>query len=259
MDIFGISEARFFAFFLILVRLGSLFGFAPVFGTPFIPVRVKTAAVLGIALCLSALGVGGEVPPPGSLSVLAGLVVQELLLGFVLGLVTRLVFAAVEFGGQVVGLQMGLGIVSVLDPQFETQVSVVSQVQFILATLLFLSVGGDRMLIEAFAGNLTRMPPGRFIVAGPAIKTLLLLGGEVFSVGLRISAPVVVALLATHVILGVFTRSMPQMNMLILGFPLQILFGFVILGLSLSHWGAVMVRAFSDMFEALRGVAALFQ
>ena len=175
------------------------------------------------------------------------------------GLASRLVFAAVELGGQLIGLQMGLGIVSILDPQFETQVSVVSQLQFLVATVLFLWVGGDRMLVAAFAGNLERLPLGHPVVTGPALRALVSLGGEVFRLGLQVAAPVVVALLCTQVVLGVFARSVPQMNMLVLGFPLQIMLGFLVMGIGMTHWGRLMLRSFSDMFEALRGLAALLR
>jgi flagellar biosynthetic protein FliR len=259
VDLLGITQTQFFSFFLILLRLGTLFTFAPVYGSAILPVPVKAAVALGLAVCLSALGVGGQVPMPATTSGLAFFAAQEILLGALLGLMTRLVFAAVEFGGQLVGLQMGLGIVSILDPQFETQVSIVSQFQSLLATLLFLAVGGDRILLEAFAANLERIPPGHLVVSGPVVGALVTLSGEVFGLGLQLAAPVVVALLATQVILGVFARSMPQMNMLILGFPLQILFGFGVLGLALPHWGRALARAFSEMFEALHGLASLLR
>lgn len=257
MDLLGIAQAKFFSFFLILLRLGTLLTFAPVYGTTMLPVRVKAAVALGLAVCLSALGVGGQVPVPATNAALAFLAAQEMLLGFLLGFTTRLVFAAVEFGGQLVGLQMGLGIVSILDPQFQTQVSIVSQFQFLLATFLFLSVGGDLLLVEAFAANLERIPPGHFVMDGHVLGALVTLTGEIFRLGLQLSAPVVVALLATQVVLGVFARSMPQMNMLILGFPVQILLGFGILGLGLPHWCRMLVRAFSETFEVFKGLASL--
>lgn len=257
MDILGISQAKFFGFFLILLRMGALFSFAPVFSSPVVPVRARAAAVLSLSLALSALGVGGTVEPPATLALLAFFVVQEMLLGLLLGLAARLVFAAVEFGGQLIGLQMGLGIVSVLDPQFETQVSIISQLQFLIATLLFLWVGGDRMLIQAFAGNLAHLPPGHPVMTAPAFRAIVGLGGEVFSLGLRMAAPVVVALLATQVVLGIFARSVPQMNMLILGFPIQFMLGFLVLGTGMSHWARLMLRLFSDLFEGLQALTRL--
>ncbi len=259
MDLLGIAEARFFAFVLVLLRMGALFTFAPVFSTPFVPVQVKAAAALGLSLALTVLGVPGDVPVPGSPALVALLAAQELLLGFMLGYVARLAFVAVQFGGQVVGFDMGLGIVSVIDPQFETQISVVSQFQYMLAVLLFLAVGGERMLVEVFAGNLRQLPPGQLAVPGPALQVLVRVTGEVFRVGLQVAAPVIAALFASNVILGIFARSVPQMNMLILGFPLKIMVGFLVLGISLPRWASVVLEALSRVFEMLRAFPQLLR
>lgn len=257
MEILGITEAQFFTFLLVLIRLGSLFAFAPIFGSGAIPGAVKSALVLGLTLALVALGVPGPVAVPAGLGQIFLLVVQEMLLGILMGYIAGLVFAAVALAGQSISMDMGLGIVSVMDPQFETQVSVISQVQTILATLLFLGVGGERLLVEVFATNLTRIPPGQLVFGGPLIEVLVFLTAEVFRVGLQIAAPVIAAMFAANVVLGIFARSVPQMNMLILGFPLKIFVGLTVMGLSLEYVGRVILRAFSDTFEALAGVASL--
>ncbi|MHB8765468.1 MAG: flagellar biosynthetic protein FliR [Deferrisomatales bacterium] len=259
MEILGVTEAQFFAFVLVLFRMASLFAFAPVYSSPFVPNQVKAAAALGLSASLVALGAALPVPIPSSPYQVVLLLAQEMILGFAAGYVARLVFAAVQFGGQLAGFQMGLGIVSVMDPQFEEQISIISQIEFLLATLLFLAIGGDRLLLEVFARHLEVAPPGRMAFGEPAMVALVRLTGEIFRVGLMASAPVVVALFGTHVILGVFARSVPQMNMLILGFPLQILVGFTVLGLSLPHWGRFVVRSLADTFEALRALPAVFR
>ena len=257
MDLFGISDARFFAFVLVVLRTASLFAFAPVYSSPFVPAQVKAAAVLGLSLGMSALGVVPEVAVPATVAGVAGLAAQEVVLGLLIGFVSRLVFAAVQFGGQLVGFQMGLGIVSVMDPQFETQISVVSQLEFMIALLLFLAVGGDRLLVEAFGRNLAALPPGHLEISGPVVRVLVALSGEVFRLGLMLAAPVAGALFAAQVILGVFARSVPQMNMLILGFPLQILIGFTVLALSLPYWSRAFLRALAETIQALAGLGRL--
>lgn len=256
---FGISEAQFFAFVLILLRVGSLFVFAPVFSSPNIPGTVKSALVLGLSVSLAALGVVGAVPVPESGGVTALFVAQEILLGMLFGFVANLIFAAVQLGGQVIGIDMGLGIVNVFDPQFETQVSVVSQLQTILAFLLFLAVGGDRLLIEGFAVNFSRLPPGALVLSRSAVEVIITLTGSIFRVALQVAAPVIAALFAANVILGIFARSVPQMNMLILGFPLKIFVGFAVLGLSLPHLSRVFLGALSDSFEAIQGLATVLR
>jgi flagellar biosynthetic protein FliR len=257
VEILGITDAQFFTFMLVLIRLGALFAFAPIFGSGAIPGVVKSALVLGLTLALTALGVPGQVAVPASTGHIALLVVQELLFGIVLGYIAGLVFAAVQLAGQSIGMNMGLGIVSVMDPQFETQVSVISQFQTILATLLFLAIGGERLLVEVFAANLSRVPPGQMSFGGPLIEVLVFLTAEVFRVGLQVSAPVIAAMFAANVLLGIFARSVPQMNMLILGFPLKIFVGFAVMGLGLDYVARVILRAFAETFEALHGVASL--
>ncbi|GAB4246468.1 flagellar biosynthetic protein FliR [Deferrisoma sp.] len=255
---FGLTDARFFAFLLVLLRTASLFSFAPVFSSPFVPVQVKAAAALGLSVGLTGLGLAPAVEVPATTLGIAALAGREVVVGILAGFVARLVFAAVQFGGQLVGFQMGLGIVSVMDPQFETQISVVSQLEFILALLLFLSVGGDGMLIEAFAANLRAVPPGDWWTSAAVVQALVTLTGEVFRLGLALAAPVVAAIFASHVILGVFARAVPQMNMLILGFPLQILVGFTVLGLSLGPWGRAFLRALQDAFRALEALGRVW-
>lgn len=259
MQTLGITDAQFFTFLLILLRVGALFVFAPVFSSPFIPRTVKAALVLGLALGMAALGVGSEVRVPETVGRTVVLISQEVILGMLFGFVANLVFSAAQLGGQVIGVDMGLGIVSVLDPQFETQVSVVSQVQTILAFLLFLAVGGDRVLVGVFATSLQKVPPGGLALSGPALEALVFLTGEIFRVGLRIAAPVIAALFAANVILGIFARSVPQMNMLILGFPLKIFVGFLVLGVSLPYVARVLLEAFSETFQALEGVSSFLR
>jgi flagellar biosynthetic protein FliR len=257
VDVLGITQARFFSFVLILLRTGSLFAFAPVFSSPLIPAQVKAASVLGLSLALAALGVVGGVEPPATMGLLVLVLAKEVILGLITGFVARLVFVAVEFGGQLVGFDMGLGIVSVFDPQSEARISVISQLQFLVAMLLFLAVGGDRMLVEVFAAQLREIPPGQVAFTGPVLRVLIELSAGIFVAALRVAAPVIAALFAANVILGVFARSVPQMNMLILGFPLKIVVGFAVLGLSLSYWSDVILRALSDTFEALRALPSL--
>jgi flagellar biosynthesis protein FliR len=115
------------------------------------------------------------------------------------------------------------------------------------------------VLLEVFAHNLYQIPPGQLVLSGPALKALVRLSGEIFRVGLQASAPAVAALFAANVILGIFARSVPQMNMLILGFPLKILVGFTVLALSLPHWGRVVLRSLSEAFETLQTLPLLLR
>jgi len=255
MQLFGIPETAFFAFMLILFRMAALFSFAPVFSSPSLPAVVKASIILSFSICLASSGVVAPIPPTFGMLFLA--IAREILIGLLLGFAANLIFTAVQLGGQVIGMDMGLGIVSVMDPQFEAQVSIISQFQVMAAILIFLAVGGHLKLIEVFASNLNALPPGRIVLSGEVIESLVYLTSEIFTVGLKLAAPIVATLFAANVILGVFARSVPQMNMLILGFPLKIFTGFMLLGLSLPYVSTVLIRQFSITFEALNGLTAL--
>lgn len=256
MELLGVAESAFFTFFMILLRVGALFSFAPVFSSPSLPAVVKSSMILAFSFCL-AMGVGISAPVPQTVGVLLAVSAREIMLGMLLGFTSNLIFVAVQLSGQLIGMDMGLGIVSVMDPQFEAQVSIISQFQVMAALIIFLSVGGHLKLIEVFASNLAAIPPGRLMVSGSVVESLISLTGEVFKVGLRLTAPIMAALFAANVVLGIFARSVPQMNMLILGFPLKILTGFTLLGLSLPYVSKVLIQQFSITFDALNGLSSL--
>ncbi len=255
MALFGISETVFFGFLMILLRMAALFSFAPVFSSPSLPTVVKSSIILSFSVCLASAGVSA--PIPQTLALLLLMAAREILIGILLGFAANLIFAAIQLSGQIIGMDMGLGIVSVMDPQFEAQVSIISQFQVMAAILLFLAVGGHLKMVEVFSSNLAVLPPGRVIFSEQMLESLIYLTGEIFSVGLRLAAPIMATLFAVNVILGIFARSVPQMNMLILGFPLKIFTGFTLLGMSMPYVFKVLIKQFSTVFEALDGLSSL--
>jgi flagellar biosynthetic protein FliR len=255
--VLGLDEIRLFAFFLVLARTGALFAVAPILSSGFIPLRVRGMLAAGLSASLVWLGFPPEVPPPASASVVCAFLAQEALVGLAIGLVARLAFAAVEFGAQVAGLQMGLGIAAAMDPRMEREVSVLSPFLFALAGLLFVAMGGVGIFFEAFARNLTEVPPGRALVGASLAGGLVHISGEVFTLGLSFVAPVVAAVFAAQVALGVLVRAVPPVNALFLEFPLQVLVGLSALALSLPHWGPAVARALAGSLEILRDLAPL--
>lgn len=257
MTFAALDEARLFAFLLVLARSGALFAALPFFSGEFLPLRVRAVLAAGLSLSLAGLVLPAGVPPPPSAAVVAALLARELVLGLAAALVVRLVFAAVEFGGHAAGLQMGLGISSVLDPRFEGEASVLARFQVVLGGFLFVAMGGLGVLAEGLARSLQEVPPGRVPAGAVVAGGLVHLGGEVFALGLRLAAPVIAAVFASQVALGLLARSLPAVDVLVLEFPLQILVGLSAFGLSLPHWGPAVVRALAAGLEAALGIALL--
>lgn len=257
MPILGFSEGQFIAALLLFTRVASMFLFAPAWNSPILPRRVKAVTALAITATLVVSGASGVVAPPASLAVLILMVVREVGVGLVLGMIMEFLFAAVQFGGHIVGSEMGFGMAVIMDPQSGGQVSPIGRVYYYAALLFYLSVGGDRLLLEAFVGNLSRLPLGQLHFSGSILKALVVLSGEVYTLGFQLVAPVMVALFASSVILGIMARSVPQMNMLMLGFSLKIFVGLIFAGAMLTKWSEAFLVALSRSFEAIRGIGAL--
>ncbi len=173
--------------------------------------------------------------------------VRSLLVGAMLGFTVNLVFTAVRYAGSVAGMQVGFAIVNSFDPMSNSQISVISQLYYLLAVLLFFVTGAHQILVGAMFQSCLVVPPfGDVAVAGGAWH-LLKEFGTIFSLGLRIAAPVVVVLLLVSASMGVIVKTVPQINVLVVGFPIKIAVGLITLGLSLVFFRQIMVQLFVGM------------
>jgi flagellar biosynthetic protein FliR len=238
-------------FVLVLARLGGLIAAAPVFGHLVMPVRVRVglAAVLAAALTPAV----APAAAPASVWSLAGLVVVEAAIGVVLGLVAQFVLAGVQLGGQLAGIQMGFGIVNLIDPQTHAQVSVIAQWEQLLALLVFLVLDVHHLLLRALLGSFQAAPPGAVALTAESLHGVVALASDMFVVGVRIAAPVVIALLLTNGALGVLARTVPQLNVFVVGFPLNVGVGLVMLGASLPFTFRLLAARFAELEPALGG------
>lgn len=238
---------EFTLFVLVLGRMAGLFAAIPLFGGRTVPLRVRMAAILAMSLVLFPV-VRQNVPPlPGDVLTFALLVIRETLIGLTLGLLSVVIFAAVEFCGQMVGMQMGLSIATLFDPSIGTQSSSIAVFQNLLAMLLFMSVGAHYIFLRALTESYRLIPVGNWHVSGPLLEYLVSATGAVFVLAIKLSAPVMAALLATSVVLGIMARAFPQMNVFIVAMPLNIAIGFLILGLSLLAFVRVVENGFGAL------------
>jgi flagellar biosynthetic protein FliR len=247
------SETLLTTFLLVLARIGGLMVAAPMFGHVLVPVRVRA----GLAVVLAAV-LTPAVPPVAeaatSVWALAGLAVVESAVGVALGLVAQFVFAGVQLGGQIAGNQMGFGLVNLIDPQTHAQVTIVAQWEQLLVLLLFLVLDIHHLLIRALLGSFQAAPPGAVVLTAASLRAVVGLAADMFAVGVRIAAPVLIALLLTNGALGVLARTVPQLNVFVVGFPLSVGVGLVVLGASLPF----TFRMLESRFFGLEPVLGAF-
>ncbi|WDZ98029.1 flagellar biosynthetic protein FliR [Herbaspirillum sp. WKF16] len=232
-------------------RILGLLSIAPPFGNTSVPMLVKI--LLGIAIS----GViSSDVPIPAALDPMSmtGLLIllQQLLIGLSMGLAMRVVFASVEAAGELVSSTMGLSFAAFFDPMSQGRTSVVSQVFSLLATMVFLSLNGHLLLLQVMAESFHSLPISAQPITTEGFHQLALWGAKVFSMGLQMSLPLLVALLITNLALGILTRAAPQLNLFGIGFSITMLAGFILIGFGLPYMLTPMQRFLSDGIEMVR-------
>lgn len=247
MEAFGIGMDTIYAYLLLVVRVACILLLAPVLGGRSLPWLLRLHLVLVVALVLLPGVELGAAPPFGGPMAMARDVLRELLVGVTLGSLSLLLFAAVEMAGTLVGYQMGFAIVNVLDPQSETQIAVLAQFKYLLAAALFLALDGHHLVVEALQRSLVLVPLGGAHASRPLADALTRHTAEMFATGLQLGAPAIASLIAVTVALGLVARAVPQMNVFIVGLPLQILVGLGTVGVALPVFYAAITRAFSGM------------
>lgn len=233
-------------FLLVLARIAGLILAAPAFSHALVPVRVRVALAAILAAAIAPV-LPAPVAPPATLWGLAGAVAVESALGVLLGFVAQLVFAGVALGGQLAGMQMGFGVASLFDPTEQAQVTVIAQWEQLVVLAVFLVLDVHHLLLRALFESFRLVPLGAGTLSAAAVGGTVTLAGDVFSIGLRLAAPVLVVLLLTNATLGVLARVIPQLNVFVLGFPVNVGAGLVALGAALPF----TVRFLTGRFEAL--------
>jgi flagellar biosynthesis protein FliR len=239
-------------FALVLARVAGLFAAIPLFGSRIVPARVKVPLIFSLALLIFPLVKPAAVPAVGDAISLILLVIKETLIGLTLSLLSQVIFAAVEFCGQLVGTQMGIAMAALFDPTTQNNVPTMAMFQGVLATLLFLVLGVHHFFITGIVESYQVIPLGAWHMSAGLFKFLIDASAGIFIIAIKLAAPVAVALLATSVALGIVARSFPAMNVFMVSMPLNIGIGFVILGFSLPVFARVLQGAFGGLVGQMR-------
>jgi len=248
------SEAQLMAWLAMavypFVRILALIGTAPIIGDTSIPLRARIG--LGVfATVLVAPGIH-DVP---AVALISGdgllLIARQILIGAAMGFAMKLAFGAVQYAGDLIGLQMGIGFATLVDPETNDQSPVVGSLLNYLVSLAFLAANGPLLMIAGVADSFDAIP-----IAGSGglfgdWQTLVLSGGAVFGLALHLALPVIAALLVTNVALGIMTRAAPQLSLFSIGFPITIGVGLIVLLVSLPAMLSIADRSLVDTAERL--------
>ena len=211
--------------FFPFARIGACLMVAPVFGARFVQPRTRVV----LAMALTALVV--PLLPAPTIAPFSGegfvVVAQQLLIGVALGFALQVVFDSLGLAGQLLANSMGLSFAFNVDPLRGSSTAALGQLYIILATLVFLSIGGHLALIEVLIQGFKPMPIGATLPS-EALWSIVLWGGTLFSGAISIALPGVTALLIVNLAFGVVSRAAPSLNLFAVGFPISLVIGLLV-------------------------------
>ena len=228
---------------LIGLRITGLMLTAPFLSHPAIPVAQKAALALVLTVLLYSLSAGRVALPEGMAWVTAAF--AEAGLGMLLGMAAQLVVEAAQMAGQIAGFQAGYSLVTLLDPQTQADTPVLSTFFGLLGLLLFLQLGVDGWLLRALAASFNSWPAGGAMARVSAAAGWLPMATTVWSLGLRLAAPVVVATALVDVGLAFLAKASPQLPVLFVGLPIKTMLSLLLLSAALWGWPQILGEHFA--------------
>ncbi len=246
MDLFNIAIREGQIFLLIVFRVTAVFLTAPLFGSGNIPAQVKIGFAFIICFIIYPV-IDKSFNMPTDTILFALLILKQVFIGALIGYATYLVFAGIQLSGQIIDLQMGFGIVNVIDPMSNMQVSIIGQFEFLIGVLIFLAINGHHLLIQAVVDSFKLAPIMSVGITNITVEKLADIFFNMFLIALKIAGPATVALFLTNVALGFIARTIPQMNVFIVGLPVNILIGIATLLISLP----ILVNMFNGLLNSM--------
>ncbi len=245
-DVFNIALFTAQVFLIVFIRISSIFLTAPIIGSRNFPFIGKIGLAFIISLLLFPIIDKDIVLPKDILSFLI-VILNQVIIGVLIGFTAYVIFIAIQLAGQIIDLQMGFGIVNVIDPLSNMQVSIIGQFQFILGILIFLVINGHHYLFKALTDSFFLIPLTSAGITNATVEKLIDIFYGMFVIAFKIAGPATVALLLTNVTLGFIARTIPQINVFIVGLPLNILVGIAAVFLSLP----VIINMLNSLFNTM--------
>lgn len=260
MSLFAVTEAELTSWvggvIWPFVRISALLSAAPLFGARTVPVRIRAALALLIALLVAPM-----LPAQSGVDVLsyAGAIAagREVLIGVGLGFLTQMMFAALAMAGEIIALSTGLAFATIVDPERGTSVPAVGQYYVILATLLFLAFDGHLALLELLIRSFEPLPAAGSGVDAAGWWELVGWGSQMYRGAVQVALPAATAVLLANVSIGMIARSAPQLNIFAVGFPITLLLGLVFLLLGLPALDPEVGQLLANVLERSGAIVGL--
>ena len=244
-----LNDKQVTTFFLLFIRWSALFAFLPVFNSTSIPNRVKAAFVVWFTFVTFPITPIITFSPTMANVFLA--ILNEVTFGFFTGIALQIVFMILQFAGQLISFVMGLTMANIVDPNSGIQTPVISQFFTLTATVIFLAVNGHHLMLLLVAKSLQTMPFGEFFNMRHMGEYLMMEMGRFFVLGFSLAFPILSISILSDIIFGMIMKSMPQFNLLVIGFPIKIGLSIVVIMAILSSMMFMFKKEIFHVIEIL--------
>lgn len=252
MDWLGqLDVEKFLLFTLVLCRVSGLLITAPIYGGRDVPMQVRALLAFALAVLIAPTQWGLSLAYPGTTVNYLVLIGGELLIGVALGLGVTILFSGVQLAGGLIGRIGGLMLADVVDPTSGGNIPLFSRLLLLVTLAVFVCIGGHRVVMAALLDTFQSIPLGHGAPAGSIAKTFVLLLQQSFELGVRAGLPVATALLLSTLVMGLISRTLPQLNILMVGFGMNSMLTFGTLALSLGAIVWVFQQQLDPAIETL--------
>ncbi len=255
-DFFSIEPEKLVAFMLVLTRISAMTAFMPVLGGN-MPRHMKSGLAVMMTAVLYPVIDTQSVPLGIDVFDLILMVMGEAFIGVTAAFIVTLVFAGIQLGGAIIGFQIGFGIVNVIDPITNLQVSLTGQFMNLVAILLFLAMNVHHYVLIGLAETFSIVPITGVVLNRDVGDLIMHLATTIFLTGAQVAAPVSVTLLLKQAAMGLIARTVPQMNIMIVGFPLTIGIGLFALAYTLPLFIGYTANLFDDVQAQITATAGM--
>jgi flagellar biosynthesis protein FliR len=247
MDPLVLQDKDIYRTLLVMFRVGAFFMGVPVFNHIAIPRMLRLWFIIMIAFLVVPSSVVDDVSLPTSSLQLACIILSECAIGFLMSFAVVTLFSAIQFAGHIIGVQMGLSVSEVFDPMSQGGMSTIGEFYYLVSILIYFLINGHHILVKTLVHSFEVVPLGGGIFHMDIQNFIIHLTVMVFVVAIKLAAPVIITLFIVNCVLGIIARTVPQMNVFIVGFPLTLGIGFIFIGISFPYFYGVLTKAFTGM------------
>ena len=249
IDFFDILQGQIVGFLLVLARTSGIFLISPFFGVTNVSRQLRGGIAVAIAMIITPVILNNSIiEAPDNIFLYAGTVLEELFIGFTIGFIAYVAFSAINMAGKIIDMQIGFSVANVMDPTSGQQAPLMGTFLYQLTMLCFLAANGHHIILGALVESFNRIPLDG-MVWNNSLPTLMIdFTNGVFLTGMKIAMPVTFTILIVNVGMGILARTMPQMNIFVVGIPLQLTIGMFMISMVLPFYILFLDVMFNDMY-----------